>query len=448
MGAQGLTTPRFLRKTTLRSNEYNTDFVMLDREAVVAVSSPEADQVTPLMSKVYLRIRSAPTELWEADGVLRLTGEMREGKWVKAWDQLCQLLGVSSATANKALSWMHEQAIIGYYAGKNGVGIRIFINRAASSIGVRVGQAGKKILQFSPASNDERRASQNEAGFNDTYGVLDDSDSDISPPAPNSGAATKNGTVKNSPEPERPVFDASQLVEQLLAGFESILAGVIRREGQHGFERVRDWMDRFGIPKATRVALHEGYRVASRGGAKDEKQRRHDEWVNVGRAEEPGATGHRLSEIEVRMYAEMCAQLFTEKGVLPDAALADLSVEAGGAILPEDAPRVRAVIEQIMDGNYDEPSAIDALDERKRQEAKASRYEEYLAQAFENHMRELSAGDWEGMLAAEREVLIVENPASRIFQGETLRKILESRVLVKLRAALEVKSFDEFESEE
>src|ERR1044072_5373112 len=104
------------------------------------------------MSKIYLRLVNAPDQYWERDGVLRFEAECREGKQVKAWDVLCELLGVASATANKALSWMHDQGIIGYFAGKNGVGIRIFLNRAANSIGNRPHSSGKKILEFAPAS--------------------------------------------------------------------------------------------------------------------------------------------------------------------------------------------------------------------------------------------------------------------------------------------------------
>ena len=142
MTAQLLETPRFIRKTQLAQGEYRRNFHQIDNEIIETITSTEADQVTPLMSKVYLRLVRAPTKFWERDGVLRCEAEFREeGKPVKAWAVLCELLGVASATASKALSWMHEQGIIGYFAGKNGAGIRIFINRASSSIGTRA--AGK-----------------------------------------------------------------------------------------------------------------------------------------------------------------------------------------------------------------------------------------------------------------------------------------------------------------
>src|SRR5215216_2770880 len=148
MTPQSLSTPRFVRKTQLGPNEYRKNFHQIDREVMAVITSAEADQVTPLMSKIYLRIVNAPERFWERDGVLRIEAEVRDERLVKAWAVLCDLVGVASATASKALGWMHEQGIIGYFAGKNGVGIRIFLNRATSSIGVRAASAGKKILPF------------------------------------------------------------------------------------------------------------------------------------------------------------------------------------------------------------------------------------------------------------------------------------------------------------
>src|SRR5205085_7269420 len=153
MLTQATPAPRFVRRTRLATHEYRKNFRQLDEEIIAAVTSPAADRVTPLMSKIYLRLINAPAQQYEREGVLRFERELREGQHVKAWSALCELLGVASATANKALAWLHEQGIIGYYAGKNGVGIRIFLNRAVSSIGVRADAVGKKILPFAPASS-------------------------------------------------------------------------------------------------------------------------------------------------------------------------------------------------------------------------------------------------------------------------------------------------------
>ncbi|HMF58337.1 MAG TPA: hypothetical protein VK619_18480, partial [Pyrinomonadaceae bacterium] len=153
MAAQPNFTNRFVRRTQLSANEYHKNFFKLDGEIITAVTSEEADKVTPLMSKIYLRLVNAPAQYWEREGVLRFEAEPREGKQVKAWDALCEVVGVASATANKAVTWLHDSGIIGYFAGKNGVGIRIFLNRASSSIGVRASSLGQKILRFAPASS-------------------------------------------------------------------------------------------------------------------------------------------------------------------------------------------------------------------------------------------------------------------------------------------------------
>src|SRR5436853_1099977 len=187
MAAQLNYSTRFIRKMQLSANAYHKNFSKLDVEIITAITSEEADRVTPLMSKIYLRLVNAPSQYWEREGVLRFEAESREGGHVKAWDVLCETMGVASATANKALTWLHDSGIIGYFAGKNGVGVRIFLNRASSSIGVRAASAGQKILHFAPASSGEAHASQNEAAFNDSFAVLDGSDSDLNPHAPKNG---------------------------------------------------------------------------------------------------------------------------------------------------------------------------------------------------------------------------------------------------------------------
>lgn len=162
MPAQPNFSTRFIRKTQLSANEYHKNFFKLDAEIIAAITSGEADRVTPLMSKIYLRLTNAPAQYWEREGVLRFEAQCREAGQVKAWDVLCETLGVASATANKAITWLHDSGIIGYFAGKNGVGLRIFLNRASSSIGVRAASAGQKILHFAPASPNASHASQNE----------------------------------------------------------------------------------------------------------------------------------------------------------------------------------------------------------------------------------------------------------------------------------------------
>src|ERR1044071_1779807 len=141
------TQSRFVRRTTLREDEYRTNFRQIDRYAIELLKSVEARQVTNLMAALCLTLVDAPPKYWEREGVLRFTGEDGEDGPSTAWRQLVGLLGCGNTTAQKALDWMHAQGLIGYYAGKNGAGIRIFINRATASIGRRGGQKNLRLAR-------------------------------------------------------------------------------------------------------------------------------------------------------------------------------------------------------------------------------------------------------------------------------------------------------------
>src|SRR5438128_2135863 len=169
MATQALPSRRFIRKTELGPNEYRRNFRQIDNDVIEVITSHEADAVTPLMSKIYLKLLKVPDRHVESAGVLRFEEEISEGKRRTAWQVLCQLLGVSSSTANKAIKWLHAQGVIGYFSAKNGVGLRIFLNRASSSVGIKPQAATKKILPFTPASSGAVRASLNEVGFNGSF---------------------------------------------------------------------------------------------------------------------------------------------------------------------------------------------------------------------------------------------------------------------------------------
>jgi hypothetical protein len=369
MTTQPLQTPRFIRKTELAPSEYRKNFQQIDRDVIEVVTSREADRVTPLMSKIYLRLTTAPVGYWEREGVLRFEAGMREeGRQVKAWGALCELLGVASATASKALQWMHDQGIIGYFAGKNGVGIRIFLNRATNSIGVR---AGKKILEFPPASRAESRASRNEAAFNDTYGVREVLDTDFNPCAPKDGAEKKM-VGKTSPEPQtRPdtgrdstaglerrevddpksrtanALSINEIVQRLKAELEPTLQQAANQAARREHERTREWLENRGLPKAARVAQREAYNVLRNHGVINSANERVRVDLEVGRNNYM-AEAKPLSEGEMKELAEICIAMLETHGQAIDTTLADLSSEAGGCLLPEDAPKVRDLAESMI----------------------------------------------------------------------------------------------------
>ena len=372
MSVQALQSPRFIRKTQLAPGEYRKNFRQLDDDIILAVTSPEADRVTPLMSKIYLRLMTAPAQHWERDGVLRFEAEWREGRRVKAWSALCEVLGVASATASKALAWMHEVGVIGYFSGKNGVGIRIFLNRAANSIGSKAAQGGKKILPFAPASKNYSPASSNEPAFSDSFAVSDStSDNDLFPRAPKSGAPDKktadkkesdlNPTPTNDPQafaerretsPDNshanPVVLIDEIVRRIRSEIEPAIESAARRAAHLEHERTREWLENRGLPKAARVAQHEAFGVLRKYGLITESPRSARAHADVGRGDYAPPRPHPLSQDEVAELAQACVAMLETKGQSVELTLSEMSAEAGGFLLPEDTPRVREKANSLL----------------------------------------------------------------------------------------------------
>jgi hypothetical protein len=351
MTAQAVEAPRFIRKTQLAPGEYRKNFQQIDREVIATVTSSEADQVTPLMSKIYLRMVNAPDGYWEREGVLRFEAEVREGKHVKAWSVLCEVLGVASATASKALKWMHDAGVIGYFAGKNGVGIRIFLNRAASSIGKRAAQGGEKILEFPPASSRKSPASRNEPAFKDNFVVPEVSDTDLNSRAPKNGA-NQERLDKKVPDPVRPspcnpppfaqnAVPIEEIVSRLKSELEPAMREAARQAAACEHERTREWLENRGLPKAARVAQHEAYNVLRKYGVISESGRDPRAHAEVGRGSYVAQGPRPLLPEEVIEMAGVCHAMLETKGQSIEVTLSEMSAEAGGFLLPEDAGRVR-----------------------------------------------------------------------------------------------------------
>ncbi len=343
MNANALPAPRFVRRTQLGPNEYRKNFRQVDSDAIEAVTSDEACRVTPLMSKIYLRLLNAPSGFWEREGVLRFGGELREEGNFTAWKSLCELAGVASATARKALLWMHEQGIIGYFAGKNGVGIRVFFNRAASSIGTRPG--GQKILEFPRTSNKARRASTDEVAFNDSFAVIEVSDENINPRAPEGGAGR---TVEVKTAAEGGGAEVEEVVRRLGRELERSLEAAARQAAAREHERTREWLESKGLPKAARVAQKEAYNVLRRHGLFRNGAQTTN--ADVGRAR-PAEEPSRLSDGEVEEFAGACVALLEVKGQPVELTLAQMEADAGGFLPPADALRVRARVEALLRGS-------------------------------------------------------------------------------------------------
>jgi hypothetical protein len=361
--------PAYVRRTTLGDNEYHNNFRKVDCETISRLTSEEATRITSQMCKVYLSLLNAPTGCWEREGVLRFVGEEKDGGWVTAWEQLVSLVGVASATARKALLWMHEEGIIGYFAGKNGVGIRVFVNRATSSIGTRA--AGKKILEFTRASSVEPPASSGEAAFSDSFADSEVLEKDLNPRAPKSGAEQPQVVQTVPDQTLNPLTHPSQhidyerklsarapiqievpveeIVSRLKSELKPSLQAAAKRAAAQEHERTREWLENRGLPKAARVAQREAYNVLRKYRAIKEAAK--PAYPVIGSHELAARENCLLSEGELQELAQACVAMFEVQGRPTEVTLSEMSVFAGGFLLPADIPRVRAMVEAILDEN-------------------------------------------------------------------------------------------------
>ena len=359
---------RFVRRTTLQEDEYRKNFRQIDRDVIEVLKSAEAKRVTPLIGTLYLTLIDAPSEYWEREGVLRFIGEVREGKPYTAWQQLMALLDCGNSTAKKALDWMHEQGIIGYFAGKNGVGIRIFINRAASSIGRREQQKNLHLVRTPTSeprtptigtpfkvcsldvqdSDEEFRAPKSGAEF--TKEVNASSNSTPNPASNQQGSETRKGREAKSLATNIPgVVSIDEIVSRLRGELEPCVRTAAVQAAAREHERTREWLDEQGIPKATRVAQHEAYKVLKNHGLINDAAARRRAEMEVGLSHGSYMPKvHLLSADEVTEAAGMCVALLETQGKPIDTMLAELSAESGGWVLAEDAPKVRAAAEALL----------------------------------------------------------------------------------------------------
>jgi hypothetical protein len=367
------TQSRFVRRTTLREDEYRTNFRQIDRDAIELLKSAEARQVTNLMAALYLTLVDAPPEYWEREGVLRFAGNGGEGEQITAWRQLVGLLGCGNTTAKKALDWMHAQGIIGYYAGKNGAGIRIFINRAVTSIGKRGGQKNLRLVR-TPTQVPHTPAAG--TPFNDSYAVSEVLEKDLNPRAPKNGAETKQvGKTSSAPtspptlvtrtqlnreecerSTTRPIANAvyvDDIVERLRSELEPRLreaaAQAAAQSASREMERTRQWFETKALPKAVRVTQHETYDLLRKHGLAEDRRGQGSAGLKVGRGADnyTAVAARPLTADEVRETAEVCVALLETQGKSIEVTLSEISSKGGGWLLPEDSPRVREAAREL-----------------------------------------------------------------------------------------------------
>jgi hypothetical protein len=120
-----------------------------------------------------------------------------------------------------------------------------------------------------------------------------------------------------------------------------------RQAAAREHERTRDWLENRGLPKAARVAQHEAYNILRKHGVISDAARNMRAQADVGRSDYMAPDPHLLTSLEIDDLAEACVALLETKGQAIDVTLSEMSAEAGGLLLPEDAPRVRAKAEAL-----------------------------------------------------------------------------------------------------
>jgi hypothetical protein len=365
------TAHKFVRRTSLREDEYRKNFRQIDNDVIEFLKSKEAKKVTRQMGTLYLALISAPTRYWERSGVLRFSGAEDDDNagTCTAWQQLVNLLNCGNTTAKKAIDWMHEQGIIGYSPGKNGIGIRIFLNRAASSIGKREGQ---KNLRLVPTPAPEARAPEPGTPSKDVLESLD-SDKELRTREniacePSSSIDKTSNQVSNevqtapatpcTPPPKSSLADPTndltgpKIVEQIKREVASLVRAISASE----HERTRQWFINCALPKAMRIGQRSAYDVLrsygalsdrSQGGRKQTPSHSRE----VGKHKPQNVVVRSLNDKEITELAESCVALFMAQGQPIERTISEMMSEAGGFLLQEDAPKVRAKTEIFIRAN-------------------------------------------------------------------------------------------------
>ncbi|HEX8557996.1 MAG TPA: hypothetical protein VF668_07850 [Pyrinomonadaceae bacterium] len=140
-----------------------------------------------------------------------------------------------------------------------------------------------------------------------------------------------------------------EIVRRLRDELEPCVRAAATQAAAREHERTRQWLERSGIPKATRVAQHETYNVLRSHGLINTPAGRGRAGLEIGRAGDAVVTEARpLTPEELTETAETCVALYEAQGKSIDVTLSEISSEAGGWLLPQDAPRVREAAQALL----------------------------------------------------------------------------------------------------
>jgi hypothetical protein len=144
------------------------------------------------------------------------------------------------------------------------------------------------------------------------------------------------------------VISLVDVITRLRAEFEPAMREAARHAVAREHERTREWLESRGLPKAARVAQHEAYNVLRKYGMITESPRNARTHADVGRGDFTPTEPHPLSQDEVIELAQACVAMLETKGQSVDVTLSEMSTEAGGFLLPGDAPKVRETANSLL----------------------------------------------------------------------------------------------------
>jgi hypothetical protein len=97
----------------------------IKRYIAEAVTSEEADRVTPDICAIFLRLVTAPKQWWLENEVLSVRSVSQDCVLTPAWSVLVAYLQVPSETARRALAWFEEKGFISLNISADGREVRI-----------------------------------------------------------------------------------------------------------------------------------------------------------------------------------------------------------------------------------------------------------------------------------------------------------------------------------
>ncbi|MEP7342594.1 MAG: hypothetical protein ABI977_33005 [Acidobacteriota bacterium] len=415
--------PKFVRRTILNEDEYRVNFKQIDNEVIKSLVSAEAREVTPMMSSIYLSLLSAPQHCWEREGVLHFIGEDCADGHLTAWEQMRKIVGVANSTLSKSLDWMHKTGVIGYDARANGVGIRVFFNRALASIRSKPGQ---KNLRLVPTPFADVPTPSNGVRFKEYSSEIDLEQLDPRASAREENqssnqifaeAASITEPPATSPNlkivPARPTAVDREIIAALTRQITNDLRPEINAAVKRETDNTKDWFLKFGLPKATRVAQRETYDLLRSHGVIPKKPSNSGE---VGRYNANSGQGK-----EGKSENERIAAFLAETSVAIEQVIASRDVSGKAELLTAVTAVDRQLIEirdRLISG---EPMAIEEIDNSLL--------------AIEN---ELSEALWDATDFDQREAMLklarleMQKYALRM-EKKTFEDTVRRRVLAQLR---------------